>query len=242
MMNAGSLTGRSVRRPVWSGLQVVLLLTVLSPGWLSPGGTVRGQQSETLSEKTGIQKASVTPDDRASAMQFAETHHPELAKLLVQLEKSRPGEFVRAVRDLNQQVQRLEKIRERTPSRYEEQLAIWKGDSQIRVLLARWSRNREPALETQIRDLLRQRRESRLARLKADQKRLEEQLARVNRQVETLSVAPEAQLEQEWNQLTAKAAPQQQKNDRRQTVQPESNPAAADSSEASASETVPKQP
>ena len=81
--------------------------------------------------------------DRKAAMAFATQHHPELARLLEQLEKSRPNEFARAIRDLNQQLQQLERTREKSPSRYDAQLESWKVESQIRVLTARWSLSRD---------------------------------------------------------------------------------------------------
>lgn len=151
-------------------------------------------------------KSEVSVKDRQSAMNFATENHPELARLLEQLEKSRPGEFARAMKELNQQVQRLENVKEKSAPRYTEQLEAWKRDSQIRVQIARWSRSQDAEQERQIRELLTKRRETRVAQLQADQKRLSEQLARVNEQLATMSESMESQVEKEWEQLSKKAA------------------------------------
>jgi hypothetical protein len=143
--------------------------------------------------------------DRKAAMEFATQHHPELARLLEQLEKSRPNEFARAIRDLNKQLQQLEITREKNPTRYDAQLQSWKLESQIRVLTARWSLSRDPELETQIRDLLKQRREAKIAQLKADKERLLEQQRKIEEQLTSLSDPMDSQVDKEWEQLAKKA-------------------------------------
>lgn len=143
--------------------------------------------------------------DRKAAMAFATEHHPELARLLEQLEKSRPHEFARAMKDLNQQLLQLERTREKNPIRYEAQLESWKLESQIRVLTARWSLSRDAELETQIRSLLKQRRETKIAQLKADKERLIEQQRKIDEQLTALSDPMDSQVEKEWEQLSKKA-------------------------------------
>ena len=143
--------------------------------------------------------------DRKAAMEFATQHHPELARLLEQLEKSRPSEFARAMKDLNQQLQQLERTREKSPTRYDAQLESWKVESQIRVLTARWSLSRDTELETQIRSLLKQRREAKMAQLKADKERLLEQQRKIDEQLSALDDPMDAQVDKEWEQLAKKA-------------------------------------
>jgi hypothetical protein len=150
-------------------------------------------------------RSEKSESDRKAAMQFATQHHPELARLLEQLEKSRPNEFARAIRDLNQQLQQLERTRDKSPARYEAQLESWKTESQIRVLTARWSLSRDPELETQIRGLLKQRREAKMAQLKADKERLLEQQRKIDEQLSALSDPMDAQVDKEWEQLAKKA-------------------------------------
>jgi hypothetical protein len=161
--------------------------------------------------------------DRKAAMEFATQHHPELARLLEQLEKSRPNEFVRAIRDLNKQLQQLEITREKNPTRYDAQLESWKLESQIRVLTARWSLSRDAELETQVRGLLKQRREAKMAQLKADKERLLEQQRKIDEQLTALSDPMDAQVDKEWEQLAKKAG--NPKNSGKKASGP---PAAAD--------------
>jgi hypothetical protein len=167
-----------------------------------PGDAVRSDSpkpgNQTADKKPRVE---VSGSDLTVTMAFATEHHPELARLLEQLRKSRPHEFQRAVRELDQQIESLEKLREKNSTRYAYQLELWKNDSQIRVLVAKWSRTQDDALEQEIRALLRQRRDIKLAQLKVDQQRLMEQMQRVEKQIATVS---DSQLEREWEQLAKK--------------------------------------
>ena len=149
-------------------------------------------------------RTELSESDLVATMAFASEHHPELARLLEHLRKSRSHEFQRAARELNQQIVLLEKVKEKNPARYEHQLQLWKNDSQIRVLVAKWSLSKDEAIEQQIRQLLQQRRDTKVAQLKAEQKRLIEQLQKVEKQLTTISEMPDSHIDREWEQLAKK--------------------------------------
>lgn len=157
----------------------------------------------TAASNTDVEKkkGEITGEDRDKVLAFAKEHHPELAGLLEQLEKSRPNEFSKAVRELRQQVQVLDRVRERSPAKYEEQLASWKRDSQIRLLMARWAKKNDPAIEVEIRALLKVRREARLAQLKADRERVNQQQRKLDEQLLEFEQPMDEQVGEEWNQL-----------------------------------------
>ncbi len=149
-------------------------------------------------------RTELSESEIVATMAFASEHHPELARLLEHLRRSRSNEFQRAARELNQQILVLEKLKEKNPARYEHQLQLWKNDSQIRVLVAKWSLSKDEAMEQQIRQLLQQRRDTKVAQLKAEQRRLSEQLQKVERQLTTISEMPDSQIDREWEQLAKK--------------------------------------
>ena len=162
--------------------------------------------SPKVSEKAGEKKlrAELTESDLDATMAFASEHHPELARLLEHLRKSRSNEFQRAARELNQQMQVLEKLKERNSPRFENQLKLWKVDSQIRVLVAKWSHSKDKAFEHQIRQLLQQRRDTKLAQLKAESQRLTDQLRKVETQMAIFSDSSDSEIDREWEQLAKK--------------------------------------
>jgi hypothetical protein len=176
-----------------------------TPEEKKPEGESRGAEPNKPEQGEKRPRTEKSEAERKAAMEFATQHHPELARLLEQLEKSRPNEFARAIRDLNKQLQQLEITREKNPTRYDAQLESWKLESQIRVLTARWSLSRDAELETQIRGLLKQRREAKMAQLKADKERLLEQQRKIDEQLTALSDPMDSQVDKEWEQLAKKA-------------------------------------
>ncbi len=153
----------------------------------------------TLADK---KKTEITEADRAHVLKFAKENHPELAGLLEQLQKSRPNEFSKAVRELHQQVRALDRVRERSPARYEEQLASWKRDSKIRLLMARWAKKNDPALEQEIRALLKERREARLAQLRSERERLNQMQRKLDEQLLEMEQPMDQQISAEWDLLS----------------------------------------
>lgn len=149
-------------------------------------------------------RTELSDQDQRLAMEFAKEHHPELFRLLEQLQKSRPAEFSRGIRDLHQQTQNILRSKEKNPQRYESQLTAWKLDSQIRVLTARWTRTKDQSLEKQIRELLAQRQELKKSQLEADEKRLQEQLRRIEEQKAAMAAPLDERVNAEWEQMSRK--------------------------------------
>ncbi len=198
----------------FSGRLVILLIVAyaasdkLAAFGAEPPTTAVSVDAPKVIDKSAEKKLrpEFSESDLTATMAFASEHHPELARLLEHLRKSRANEFQRAVRELNQQIVVLEKLKEKNPARYEHQLQLWKEDSQIRVLVAKWSHSKDESIEQQIRMLLKQRRDTKYAQLKMEQKRLAEQLQKVEKQLTALSEMPDSQIDREWEQLAKKTS------------------------------------
>jgi hypothetical protein len=127
--------------------------------------------------KEQLAKQSVT------ALEFAKTHHPELASLLEQLRINAPKDFEAAVIDLNRTGERLERVRKNSPERYELELAAWKLDSRVRLLAARLAMGGDSTLEDELRDALEERFDLRIKLLKDERDRLHKRVERLDEQV-----------------------------------------------------------
>ncbi len=148
---------------------------------------------------------TISSEDQTATLDFIREHHPELSHLLEQLQKSRPDEFRSALRELVPQTQAIIRMRDRLPSRYPTQLAAWKRDSQIRLLMARWSRTQDPQIEAQVRELIAQRHRDRTTELQSEQQRLSEQLRKVEEQLRAQTQDPQQSSDAEWEQLARRA-------------------------------------
>ncbi len=188
-------------------MATALVLANVSAFAQSPPADTTGEKAEKAAEDAIDRKAprpELSETDLDATMAFAAEHHPELARLLEHLKKARKSEFQRAMRELNQQMLILEKQRERNPSRYIHQLELWKTDSQIRVLVAKWSQAKDDQLEQKIRALLRYRHDAKVAQLKAEHLRLTDQLKKLESQLTAMSESQDEQLDREWEQLAKK--------------------------------------
>lgn len=161
--------------------------------------------SVSKSSPKSASRTELSAEDRAAALRFVAEHHPELARLLMQLKNSRSVEFERAVRELVQQTQAIQRLQDKNPARYETQLKAWKLDSQIRVLMARWARTADAGLEQEIRGLIAERQRMKFSQLSADRQKLEEQLKRLDEQLATFSEAEDGRVTAEWEQLSRRA-------------------------------------
>jgi hypothetical protein len=157
--------------------------------------------------------AAADKDADAAAVEFARTHHPELAGLLDQLRKSAPKEYAAAIGDLNRSRERLDKTRERLPERYELELAEWKINSRIRLLAARLAMGGDDELEAELRSALRDRTNVRLKLLQDERERtakrlskLDEQIADQRSQVDKIVDRELAAIQKDAANTTAKAA------------------------------------
>lgn len=159
---------------------------VVAKGSTAPGTAPQKQQPMALTEAR-----------KAAALTFASVHHPELAELLRRLEKRNKAAYRRAVRQLYLDSERLARIKERSPARYELELKLWKADSRIRLLAARvaTSKRPDPKLEEQLKEALRERVELRIGQLEIEKQRLESRLRKLEEEISSLRDKPDVALE-----------------------------------------------
>ncbi|MDG2130365.1 MAG: hypothetical protein P8K08_20360 [Fuerstiella sp.] len=189
---------------------------------------LKANSARVQAGRLNVTKLSVNQQD--DALEFARKHHPELANLLERLQSTVPaGFFARGIREVHLARQRLERIREKQPARFESELKHWKIDSEIRLLTARWAMSRDPALEKTIRELLRTRQQSRMDRLNEERAKLAARLTQLDAQIGLGTEELAVDLVEEWNRLakqaTATARGQRRSPKKKTTVKTE--PAAA---------------
>jgi hypothetical protein len=166
-------------------------------------GTEKVQGASANSEPKKTEKRgprshhALSAEDERAALEFAQVHHPELHALLLRLRGGRKGQYLTAVRQLDQTRERLERLRERTPERYEPSLEQWRIDSRLRLLVARMTMSDDPALTEELHELLAERTRLRLELLKQDRERLRSRLEKIESQIETLESDPAAVAEKD---------------------------------------------
>jgi hypothetical protein len=130
--------------------------------------------------------APLTPEREAEALAFAREHHPELAALIEKLRKDNRRQFDRALRELTQDRDRLVRLKKQAPAQYDLALAAWKLDSRAHLLAARMTMSQDPALEAELKQVLRDRVDVRLKQLESERGRLQDRLTVVNKTIDKI--------------------------------------------------------
>ncbi len=163
-------------------------------------------QKKTLTSKSGdlSRRTALNKSQQAAALAFAKANHPELVPLLNSLKRRREADYNRELRQLHQASTRLGKLKERLQKeRYEQELAVWKLDSRIRLQLARWAVSRDDELGSEIRKSLAERQAIRKAQYERELARLNERRTKVDSMLRGLT---DEKLDKEWQQLSKSIA------------------------------------
>lgn len=143
----------------------------------------------------------LTPEREAAALQFVRDHHPELVDLLKGLKTAHPAQYQAAVRQLYQTSERLAKIHEADPERYEVELKLWKIKSRIHLLAARASLSRDPEIESQLKTALAEQAQVQLEDLRLDRDRAAERLKTYERLVDQFQSNEQQNLDKQFKLL-----------------------------------------
>ncbi|MGH7127070.1 MAG: hypothetical protein ACREJB_08205 [Planctomycetaceae bacterium] len=181
------------------GFWLVGLLILLTAGTLVVAQSPERPREKNTSAEEGRRRSAgplaewqMTRQREKAALEFAREHHSELAELLAQLRRGDRPQYQKAVRELFQTRERLERLRERQPERYELSLDEWKLDSRIRLLAARMTMSDDAAIEEELTEALRQRVDLRLEILKLDRERTAARLEKLNAAIAEIESSPDA--------------------------------------------------
>ena len=143
----------------------------------------------------------ITPEREAAALEFVRDHHPELVDLLKGLKNSHPAQYQAALRQLFQTSERLAKIHEIDPQRYELELKLWKIKSRIQLLAARSSLGRDPEIEAQLKSALAEQAQVQLQELQMDRDRAAERLNKIDASIEQFQANRERNIARQFETL-----------------------------------------
>jgi len=135
------------------------------------------------------------------ALAFAREHHPELATLIEKLRTDNRREYDRAIRQLSQAQVRLVRLKKQAPPQYELALAAWKLDSRAQLLAARMTMSQDPALEAELKQILRERVDVRLKDLQAERGRLQDRLSKVDKSIHDIEADKTAVAEKDFQRI-----------------------------------------
>ncbi len=170
----------------------------------SPKKPMKEPAKEAPHKPAGPHKGELKGDMEASAIAFAEEHHPELKTLIESLKSANPGEYKKAIHDLARTQERFAKLQGGKPgaaNRHDHELALWKLDSRIRLTAARSAMKETEELRAELKTLVEQRRALSLQLLKDERERTVARLAKIDTELQSAETNPTQAVDAEVDRL-----------------------------------------
>lgn len=174
-----------------------------------PANKPARQSATAVSESNSREVPSgITPEREAAAFKFAELHHPELQDLLTLLKQSAKSEYKRAVLEIHRVSERLARMKENAPERYELELNLWKVRSRLNLLLAALPMAEDPAQSLrEARELLQQKQQLEEELLVQEIDKTRERLQRMEESLRHLQSERQEALERQLERLSRQVSP-----------------------------------
>jgi hypothetical protein len=167
--------------------------------------------------------AELTAEQEQQALEFLRQHNPELADLIGHLQVAAPKEYQRALRDVGRVRERLSQVQKGDPDHYDLELKAWVLQSRIHLAVARLAMNDSPQLRAELRDLVAQQADLKLAMLHAERDRQAERLKKLDDQIQRLQDQRTEFVEKQLQSLTKSS---QNLAPRAKTARPKPAPAS----------------
>ena len=167
----------------------------------SPAKSPSAKPTPAKSSRPAAAMPAFTPEREAAAMKFVREHHAEVADLLDNLRKSRPEQYRRAARELFRASERVSQWKGRDAARYELELKAWKVNSRIQLLLARSAMSADVDMESELKSLIAERIDTRLAIRRHDREQLAKRLADADADIARLSADRDANIDRQLSQM-----------------------------------------
>lgn len=143
------------------------------------------------------ERERIGPQRQQKLLGFVREHHPELENLLKTLQEKRPDKYRSAIRALNQSYERLLQL-EGDPKKYHAALRNWKLKSRIDLLAARIAIKDNPQQREKLKKLVAQHVDARANQLRAEKKRLEQRMAKIDQQLARVGQNREQEVERQF--------------------------------------------
>jgi hypothetical protein len=201
-------SSRSIHYASWFAGSLVAVCSVCS-SLLIADDVLKAPSStgKSIAVQSTKDSSSVNPtfDEKESlALKFVEEHDPALASLLQVLKAMKPKEYETAVNEVTKTRKRLEQLQSRDKPLYEVELDGWKLQSKIDMMMARAVAKEQAINEKALRQLVKERHENQVKRLRVEQDNLKTREKQINESLERLQNNESDRLDQQFSALIKK--------------------------------------
>jgi hypothetical protein len=156
-----------------------------------------GPLAQATNTKNASSNIASEPIDETPLLEFVEKHQPPLLKLLRFMKKKQPQQYQQALKELARVKQRLSTLEKRDSESHAIELELWQVRSNLRMLVAEIlvsEKDSQDKLKKQLHELVEKEIDLDTARLKLEQKRMEQRLSSVQAQLAAQTENREAAL------------------------------------------------
>ncbi len=201
-------SSRSIHYASWFAGSLVAVCSVCSSLLIAddvlkaPSATGKSIAVQSTKDSSSV---NPTFDEKESlALKFVEEHDPALASLLQVLKAMKPKEYETAVNEVTKTRKRLEQLQSRDKPLYEVELDGWKLQSKIDMMMARAVAKEQAINEKALRQLVKERHENQVKRLRVEQDNLKTREKQINESLERLQNNESDRLDQQFSALIKK--------------------------------------
>ena len=200
---------------------VLILLCSTASAWQVNSSETDALLVEPKIERSNKKDTKAPPKKLSDAriaelLGFAKQHHPEILPLLDFLKTKRPKKFDKVINRLNRDVNKLEKVKQRSPEAYQAGLAAWVNQSQTQLYAAQFkvAADQETAdkLREKIKMLVTENIDARIEFQERERARLQAKGDRLEKVIENQKAAREATIRKRVNSVTKRAPNMSKKN------------------------------
>lgn len=173
-------------------LALLLLVCVLGTSQAVAQKSPRSNADESSRQSSPEQASETVEAAEAAALELVRRHLPQLTELLKTLRRDAPEQYRRAITDLARQARRLEVSRRRDPRLFDVELEILKRQTRVDLCVARLQLRDDPKTRVQLRRAIGDLQQARRARLEYERDQLQQRMARIEQQLQTVEERLEA--------------------------------------------------
>lgn len=155
----------------------------------------RGSGAPKTSARHPVKIPGLNARQQGEVKDFVRKNHPEIMRLLNRLQDRHPKAYVKAMKSIAVSYRRLNNIQKNTPERYDAALKRWNVRSRIKLLSARIAIKDTPERQQELKKLVSEEIELRVAQLKEEQARVTQRMEKVEKRL--LKLTPETESERE---------------------------------------------
>lgn len=182
---------------------------------IASSGSAHLLAQETARSAVAIQESDSAKETELQALEFVQTHHPELGELLSVLKAMDADQYQTAIRDITRARKRIESLSKRSPEMQSVELQGWILQSKIDLFLAKAVASDGKWKRDELKELVQKRLDNQKMRFKVEKENLEARMKQIEESLSKLEGKETDRVEQQLGGMIRKLESKRPANKRK---------------------------